>query len=88
MNIYRSLKVGGGLSRQIQVGQWSYQGCPLSGQLYTHATEPLPSVKGAGPPGAGLHTSITSAVRSGYHWLKAPILYLAGAGSDLHRVEA
>ena len=54
------LKVGGGLNRQIQVGQGIYQGCPFSGQLYTQATEALPRVQGVAPPGVGLHTTITS----------------------------
>ena len=35
------VKVAGGLCRPLQVGQGIWQGCPLSGLLYTIAFEPL-----------------------------------------------
>lgn len=39
--VYCIVKVGGGLSCPVPVERWIRQGCPISGELYSIAIEPL-----------------------------------------------
>lgn len=80
------VKVGGGLSRPIPVGRGIRQGCPLSGQLYTLAIEPLMNIlrrrlQGVGSPELGLGVKVSFSAYAD------DLTVLVSGGQDLQTLE-